>query len=86
MEDPRPQSRRTRKQALLYERLRHVAELQGPTYVKLAQLISAAEGVFPEALVAECKKCRDQVSPEPWAEVSKVLNDELGTEDQISFQ
>jgi len=66
------------KQALLYERLRHVAELQGPTYVKLAQLISAAEGVFPEALVAECKKCRDQVSPEPWAEVSKVLNDELG--------
>ena len=43
------------KQALLYERLRHVAELQGPTYVKLAQLISAAEGVFPEALVAECK-------------------------------
>ena len=66
------------RQELLYERLRHVAERQGPTYVKLAQLISAAEGVFPEALVAECKKCRDQVSPEPWEEVSKVLNDELG--------
>ena len=66
------------RQELLYERLRHVAELQGPTYVKLAQLISAAEGVFPEALVAECKKCRDQVSPEPWEDISKVLNDELG--------
>jgi ubiquinone biosynthesis protein len=65
------------KQALLYKRLRHVAELQGPTYIKLAQLISAAEGVFPEALVAECKKCRDQVSPEPWEKISKVLNDEL---------
>ena len=65
------------KQALLYKRLRHVAELQGPTYIKLAQLISAAEGVFPEALVAECKKCRDQVSPEPWDKISKVLNDEL---------
>ena len=65
---------------LLYERLRKAAELQGPTYVKLAQLISAAEGVFPDALVAECKKCRDQVSPESWKEISKVLEQELGTD------
>ena len=63
---------------LLYERLRRAAELQGPTYVKLAQLISAAEGVFPDALVAECKKCRDQVSPESWKRISKVLTQELG--------
>ena len=63
---------------LLYERLRKAAELQGPTYVKLAQLISAAEGVFPDALVAECKKCRDQVSPEPWKKITKVLEQELG--------
>jgi len=63
---------------LLYERLRKAAELQGPTYVKLAQLISAAEGVFPDALVAECKKCRDQVSPESWKKISKVLEQELG--------
>ena len=68
------------KQALLYSRLRKAAELQGPTYVKLAQLISAAEGVFPESLVAECKKCRDQVSPEPWAKIAKVLKSELGNE------
>ncbi len=63
---------------LLYERLRKAAELQGPTYVKLAQLISAAEGVFPDALVAECKKCRDQVSPESWKKIFKVLEKELG--------
>ena len=68
----------TLKQSKLYERLRRAAELQGPTYIKLAQLISAAEGVFPEALVEECKKCRDQVSPESWSEVSKVLDDDLG--------
>ena len=68
----------TLRQSKLYERLRRAAELQGPTYIKLAQLISAAEGVFPEALVEECKKCRDQVSPEPWSEVSKVLDDDLG--------
>ena len=63
---------------LLYARLRRAAELQGPTYVKLAQLISAAEGVFPEALVSECKKCRDQVSPDSWKRISKVLEGELG--------
>ena len=27
------------------------------------------EGIFPEELVAEFKKCRDQVPPEPWAVV-----------------
>ena len=47
------------KQALLYERLRHVAELQGPP--RQTQLISAAEGVFPEALVAECKNAETSV-------------------------
>ncbi|MFL2993233.1 MAG: cytochrome P450 [Acidimicrobiales bacterium] len=66
------------KQEKLYARLRNVAEQQGPTYVKLAQLISAAEGVFPEALVTECKKCRDQVSPEPWNKIEKIINTELG--------
>ncbi len=38
----------------------------GPTYIKLAQIISSGEGLFPEELVAETKKCRDQVPPEPW--------------------
>ena len=66
------------RQAALYSRFRKVAERQGPTYVKLAQLISAAEGVFPDSLVEECKKCRDQVSPEPWWKISRVLNEQLG--------
>ncbi|MDG2428944.1 MAG: cytochrome P450 [Acidimicrobiales bacterium] len=62
----------------LYKRLRQAAERLGPTYVKLAQLISAAEGVFPEALVAECGKCRDRVRPESWRAVKKILTNELG--------
>lgn len=72
--------RQSDQRELLYARLRRAAELQGPTYVKLAQLISAAEGVFPDALVAECKKCRDQVSPELWKNVLKVLEEELGSD------
>ena len=62
----------------LYTRIRRAAERQGPTYVKLAQLISAAEGVFPEALVDECRRCRDRVEPESWRSIKKVLTRELG--------
>ena len=45
----------------LATRIRLAAERLGPTYIKLAQIISAGEGVFPPELVEECKKCRDQV-------------------------
>ena len=38
----------------------------GPTYIKLGQIISSGEGIFPEELVDEFKKCRDQVPPEPF--------------------
>ena len=68
----------TQRRPALYKRLRKAAERLGPTYVKLAQLISAAEGVFPEALVEECAKCRDRVKPESWRAVEKVLTHELG--------
>jgi ubiquinone biosynthesis protein len=63
----------------LYRRLRKAAEKQGPTYVKLAQLISAAEGVFPDSLVNECKKCRDQVTPEKWSRIKRVLEQNIGS-------
>ena len=57
------------KQHALYNKLRLAAERLGPTYVKLAQLISAAEGVFPQALVDECSRCRDQANPSKWRKI-----------------
>ena len=62
----------------LSRRLRVAAEHLGPTYIKLAQIISSGEGLFPEELVRECKKCRDQVPPESWADVRRVVEEELG--------
>lgn len=59
-------------------RFRLAAERLGPTYIKLAQIISAGEGVFPPELVAECKKCRDQVPPVPYAQIIEVVEQELG--------
>ncbi len=62
----------------LSRRLRIAAEALGPTYIKLAQIISSGEGLFPEELVAETKKCRDQVPPETWNDIRAVVEAELG--------
>jgi ubiquinone biosynthesis protein len=59
-------------------RLRVAAERLGPTYIKLGQIISSGEGLFPPELVTEFKLCRDQVPPEPFATVREVVEGDLG--------
>jgi len=59
-------------------RLRQAAERLGPTYIKLGQIISSGEGIFPAELVDEFKKCRDQVPAEPFSVVRQVIEEELG--------
>ncbi len=59
-------------------RLRRAAEALGPTYIKLGQIISAGDGLFPAELVAEFKKCRDQVPPEPFETVRLTVEQDLG--------
>ncbi len=59
-------------------RLRIAAEHLGPTYIKLGQIISSGEGLFPAELVAEFKLCRDQVPPEPFEVVRTVVEADLG--------
>ena len=66
------------RRARTYRRLRRAAEKLGPAYIKLAQLIAAGEGVFPDALVDECRRCRDQVPTEPWPTVKRITEAELG--------
>ena len=62
----------------LSRRLRTAAETLGPTYIKLGQIISSGEGLFPEELVREFKLCRDRVPAEPWDVVERVVVEELG--------
>ncbi|MBU3702190.1 MAG: AarF/ABC1/UbiB kinase family protein, partial [Acidimicrobiia bacterium] len=59
-------------------RLRRSIERLGPTYIKLAQIISSGEGLFPEELVTEFKRCRDQVPAEPFDVVRRTVEDDLG--------
>ena len=59
-------------------RLRIAIEKLGATYIKLAQIISSGEGLFPTELVDEFKRCRDQVPAEPWDSVRTTVEQDLG--------
>lgn len=58
--------------------LRLAAEALGPSYIKLGQIISSGEGLFPAELVEEFKKCRDQVPAEPFDVVRLTVEQDLG--------
>jgi ubiquinone biosynthesis protein len=58
-------------------RLRRTFERLGPTYIKLGQILSSGEGLFPEELVAEFRLCRDQVPAEPFATVRRIVEEDL---------
>jgi ubiquinone biosynthesis protein len=62
----------------LSRRLRVAAERLGPTYIKLGQIVSSGEGLFPEELVGEFQKLRDKVPPESFDDVKAVVESELG--------
>src|ERR687894_221840 len=59
-------------------RLRLAAEKLGPTYIKLGQIISSGEGIFPAELVEQFKLCRDRVPAEPFRVVREVIEADLG--------
>jgi ubiquinone biosynthesis protein len=62
----------------LSRRLRRAFERLGSTYVKLGQIVSAFEGLFPDELVTEFKRLRDQVPPESFPEIRALVEAELG--------
>ncbi len=67
-----------RSRAGLSRRLRVAFERLGPTYIKLGQILSSGEGIFPDELVAEFQLLRDRVPPEPFSVVRQTVETELG--------
>lgn len=61
----------------IYNRIRLSLEELGPTYVKLGQMFSNREDLFPPELIAELAQLQDNVPPEP-LDLHKVLEEELG--------
>jgi ubiquinone biosynthesis protein len=66
------------RRAALSRRLRIAFARLGPTYIKMGQIISSGEGLFPQELVAEFKLLRDQVPPETFEHVRRVVESDLG--------
>jgi ubiquinone biosynthesis protein len=62
----------------LSRRLRKAFERLGPAYIKLGQIISSGEGLFPAELVDEFKLLRDHVPAEPFSTIRAVVEEELG--------
>ena len=74
----RRQGRPELSRAGLSRRLRRAFQTLGPTYIKLGQILSSGEGLFPAELVAEFRLLRDRVPAEPFATVRAVVEEELG--------
>ena len=59
-------------------RLRQAFEKLGPTYIKLGQILSSGEGIFPDELVGQFKLLRDRVPAEPFDVVRRIVEEDLG--------
>jgi len=60
--------------------LRRFAEDMGPTFIKFGQIIASSTGVFPKLWSEEFQKCLDRVRPFAFAEVERILAEELGAD------
>lgn len=58
--------------------LRKVFEKLGATYIKLGQFIASSPSLFPDDYVLEFQKCLDRTDPVPWADVERVIRQDLG--------
>jgi ubiquinone biosynthesis protein len=61
-----------------YERLVHVLQELGPTFVKMGQILSTRSDLLPQELCDELKELQDQVSSIPWEEARAVVEESLG--------
>jgi ubiquinone biosynthesis protein len=50
----------------------------GPTYIKMGQIISSGEGIFPPELVSEFRILRDKVPAEAFETVKRTVEADLG--------
>ncbi len=71
--------------AALSRRLRIAFEKLGPAYIKLGQIVSSARGLFPDELVDEFKRCRDQVPAVPFDRIRPHVEAELGAKIEDVF-
>lgn len=60
--------------------MRRFCEDMGPTFIKFGQIVASSSGIFPKRYVEEFQRCLDRVRPFPFAEVERILAEELGAQ------
>lgn len=60
------------------QRIRHMLEELGPTFIKMGQILATRVDLFPPAYIAEFEKLLDQVPPLPFHELLPQLQEDLG--------
>jgi ubiquinone biosynthesis protein len=60
------------------QRIRHVLEELGPTFIKLGQILATRVDLFSPQYIAEFEKLQDQVPPMPFEELLPQLEEDLG--------
>lgn len=68
-----------------WERIRMACEELGPTFVKLAQILSNRPDLLPEPLIVELKKLQSQVAPFPFSQVMQILEEDLSKSPKLIF-
>lgn len=61
-----------------WERVRMAAEELGPTFIKLAQILSNRPDIIPEELVKEFEKLQDRVPPFEFTRARAIIESETG--------
>jgi ubiquinone biosynthesis protein len=59
------------------QHLRELLDELGPTFVKFGQLLSTRPDIVPPDIIAELRALQDDVTPFPFAEVERVVREEL---------
>lgn len=67
------------------ERIRQFLEDLGPTFIKVGQLASTRPDLIPKDIRMELSKLQDHISPVPFEQVRKIIEDELEGEMEELF-
>jgi ubiquinone biosynthesis protein len=60
------------------DELRQILEELGPTYIKVGQLLSVRPDILPADVLLTLRGLRDEVTPVPFEEIRRVIEEELG--------
>ena len=65
--------------------LREMLDELGPTFVKFGQLLSTRPDIVPPDIIAELRGLQDDVSPFPFADVERVILEDLAPADRAAL-